>query len=334
MLKKFIYGVIFLLSIPFWLFSQQRPQYTQYIFNNYLLNPALTGIENYIDIKAGHRAQWLGIDNAPTTSFISAHWALGNDYLWKNPLSLPETGDNPMQRSYMQNYMSSPAHHGIGVIGVSDKAGPISRVDAGLTYAYHLQLNGVNNLAVGVYAGVSRIVLDMTEIKLETAGDPALSVISHTQFKPDLGVGLWFYSGRFFTGLAAQQILSQRLSFTNTGNFETGTLVPHLFFTAGYKLFWDEDISVLPSFMVKRVEALPISVDANVKIAYQDKFWLGGSYRKSDSFSAMFGFNFKRVVNLTYGYDITTSNLNTISKGSHEIVLGFQLENVYQVFGH
>lgn len=312
--------------------AQQRPQYTQYIFNNYLLNPALSGIENYTDVKIGHRAQWLGIENAPKTSFFSAHWSLGGEYLWKNPLSLPEKGDDPMSRSYMQNYTSSPAHHGMGVIAVSDKAGPISRFDAGLTYAYHLQMSSTYNLSVGVYAGVSRIALDMSAIKLETETDPALGNALASQFKPDVALGLWYYGARFFAGASIQQILPMKLAFTNNANYETGKTVPHFFVIWGYRSFIDEDISATPSVMLRKVENLPFTFDVNLKLDYKDKIWLGGSYRKSDSFSALVGFNFKNIVNLTYAYDLTASDLRTISNGSHEIVLGFQLNNAYQVF--
>ncbi len=333
MVKKCL--IVFILSIvylPFCGVAQQRPQYTQYIFNNYLLNPALSGIENYTDVKVGHRTQWTGIDDAPKTSFVSAHWSLGDDYLWKNPLSLPEKGDDPMSQNYMQNYASSPAHHGVGVIAITDKAGAISRVDAGLTYAYHLQLSGANNLSVGVYAGLSRIVLDVNAISLGNSFDPALTNVNFSQYKPDIGLGVWYYGARFFTGIAAQQIIPQQLSFNNNPSYTSGKSVPHLFVTSGYKLFVDEYISVIPSFMIKRVEGLPISVDLNLKFSYQDRFWLGGSYRKSDSFSALVGFNIKNLVNLTYAYDLTTSSLNTISNGSHEIVLGFQLNNTYKIF--
>ena len=31
--------------------AQQKPQYTQYVLNNYIINPALSGIENYMDVK-------------------------------------------------------------------------------------------------------------------------------------------------------------------------------------------------------------------------------------------------------------------------------------------
>lgn len=312
--------------------AQQRPQYTQYIFNNYLLNPAISGIENYLDFKAGFRKQWAGIENSPQTNFVSAHWKLGSDYLWKNPLSLPEKEENPMGRNYMQNYTASPAHHGMGIIAVMDKAGPLSRLDAGLTYAYHLQLSDNYNLSVGVGAGISRIALDASALTLENPNDPALSNAVSSQIKPDLSVGLWLYGARLFAGVSVQQLLPQKLAFTESANLSKGRAVPHLFFTTGYKLFIDEEIAVVPSMMVKKVSATPLSFDSNVKVSFKDRFWVGASYRKGDSYAAMAGVNISKLFNVTYSYDLTTSALNTVSNGSHEIVLGLQLNNVYNAF--
>jgi len=312
-------------------YGQQRPQYTQYIFNNFLLNPALSGIENYTDVKFGFRKQWTGITDAPQTSFGSAHWKLGQDYLWKNPLSLPENGDDPMSDNYMQNYTASPAHHGMGVTVVHDKAGPISRLDANLTYAYHLQLSGTLNFSVGVAAGISNIKLDVNALSLENPNDPALTNVMESQIKPDLGLGVWLYGARFFAGASAQQILPQKLGFSNDAVYDSGKEVPHVFLTAGYKLYLDEEISVVPSFMIKYVNPAPVSVDVNLKMALKDRFWLGASYRHNDSYAAMAGVNISQLLNLTYSYDFTTSQLNKVSYGSHEIVLGIQLNNAYKV---
>ncbi|MFA6277159.1 MAG: type IX secretion system membrane protein PorP/SprF [Pedobacter sp.] len=330
-MKKSYYIIIFIIGISLSSFGQQRPQYTQYIFNNYLLNPALSGIENYTDFKAGYRKQWSGIEGAPQTTFASAHWSLGSDYLWKNPLSMPEKGDDPMSDNYMQNYTASPAHHGMGATVVLDKAGPISRLDANLTYAYHLQLSGTLNLSVGAAVGITRIGLNVNELTLENPNDPALNNTITSQVKPDLGMGVWLYGARFFAGASVQQILPQKLAFTNDPNYTSGKEVPHAFLTAGYKLFIDEDISAIPSVMVKYVNPAPLSVDANLKVAFKDRFWIGGSYRYNDSYSAMAGLNINKLINLTYSYDFTTSQLNKVSYGSHEIVLGLQLNNVYQV---
>jgi type IX secretion system PorP/SprF family membrane protein len=314
------------------LFAQQRPQYTQYIFNNYLLNPALSGTENYTDVKVGHRMQWAGINEAPRTSFVSAHWSVGGDYLWKNPLSLPDKGDDPMSRNYMQNYTASPPHHGIGIMAVADKAGPLSRFDAGFSYAYHLQLSGTYNLAVGTYVGLSKIALNVNDLRLDEDADPALSNIITTQFKPDLTIGTWFYGPSFFAGASIQQVIPQRLAFTKDLNYNQGKSLPHFFLTSGCKLYLEEDISFIPSFMAKGVAGLPISFDLNAKVSFKDNFWAGGSFRRSDSFSLMAGFNFKNFINLTYAYDITTSELNTASNGTHELVLGLQLSAAYKVF--
>ena len=329
-MKKLIFILAVFLSFKG--FSQQKPQYTQYIFNQYLLNPALSGIENYLDFKAGYRKQWAGINDAPQTSFVSAHWALGDNQLWSNALtSFPEQTGNPMDRNYTQNYTSSPSHHGMGVTAVLDKTGPIKRVDANVTYAYHLQLNNNFNLSAGVAAGISSISLDVNALTFDTPYDPALNRALINQVKPDLSIGLWLYGARLFAGLSVQQILPQTLSFTGDESYNVGKEVPHYFATAGYKFFFDDEIAAIPSVMIKYVEPSPVSFDLNMKIAFRDRFWLGGSYRKDDSFAAMAGFNIGKMVNLTYSYDFTTSDLNQVSNGSHEIVLGLMLNNIYKV---
>lgn len=312
-------------------FGQQKPQYTQYIFNNYLLNPALSGIENYTDFKAGHRQQWTGIKDAPQTTFAAAHWNLGDEYLWKNPLSLPVKDQNPRDDDYTQNYTASPAHHGVGIIVLYDKAGPISNLDASLTYAYHLKLQGTLNLAVGIAAGIKRIKLNLSDLDLENPADPALgsnAIVGQT--KPDLALGAWLYGANFFAGASIQQILPNKLAFTTDKAYNLGKEVPHAFVTAGYKLFINDELSVIPSVMVKYIRPLPLTFDANIKFSLRDKIWLGGGCRYQDSYAIMAGFNISRLLNLTYSYDISTSNFKRYSNGSHEIVLGLQLQNVYQ----
>jgi type IX secretion system PorP/SprF family membrane protein len=321
--------VLCLLAMPFIIRAQQRPQYTQYIFNNFLLNPALSGMENYTDLKIGHRQQWQGIKGAPTTTFVSAHMVLGDKYLWRNALSLPENGDPPMGRNYTQNYTASPAHHGIGFIGMNDKAGPLSFLDLAVTYAYHLKLQNTLNLSVGTAIGISRTSIDVNALILENPNDPALSNAGKTQVKPDLSLGVWLYGARFFAGASVQQILQQDISFSP--EYNQGREVGHYFLTAGYKLFVDDEISATPSLMLKKVGNIPISYDANIKVAFKDRFWLGGSYRKGDSFAALAGINFSNVFNITYSYDYATSRLRSYTSGSHELVLGFQLNNMYRL---
>src|SRR5476651_1593865 len=95
--------------------AQQRPQYTQYVFNNYLLNPAVTGIENYTDVKAGYRSQWTGLEGAPVTSYLTVNTPIGQNFIQGDATEFPAGGGvNPYSRAYSQNYQAAEPHHGIG----------------------------------------------------------------------------------------------------------------------------------------------------------------------------------------------------------------------------
>src|ERR1700742_5362152 len=115
--------------------AQQKPQYTQYIFNYLLINPAVTGIENYTDAKAGYRSQWTGLQGAPVTSYLTVDFPLGDKFIQGDATSFPaEGGVDPSSRQYSQNYMASEPHHGIGFSVVSDVAGPLNTTNIDVDY--------------------------------------------------------------------------------------------------------------------------------------------------------------------------------------------------------
>ncbi|MHA4915535.1 type IX secretion system membrane protein PorP/SprF, partial [Enterococcus faecium] len=84
----------------------------------------------------------------------------------------------------------------------------------------------------------------------------------------------------------------QNISFSdNTVALTKGRLIPHLFLSAGYRIPISEDVSFLPSALIRYISPLPIGFDVNTKFQYQDLVWLGASYRHQDGFAAMFGIN-------------------------------------------
>jgi type IX secretion system PorP/SprF family membrane protein len=309
--------------------AQQKPQYSQYVFNNLLLNPAVTGIENYTDVKAGYRSQWTGLDGAPVTSYITLSAPLGADFVRGDATAMPAYGgENPLSRLYTQNYQAAEPHHGIGFTIVSDVAGSISTTNIDANYAYHLGLSPTVNLALGVSAGFEHTSLNTAILTLENPLDPAISNGNNSQWKPDLNVGLWLYSSNYYVGASVQQVITENLYFsTNTKTYNQSKTVPHYFFTGGVKLFLADDLTLLPSVLVKFIQPVPTTFDLNLKLAFKDRFWIGGAYRKDDSFSGLVGFNLSSLINVGYSYDYTTSALRNVSNGTHEIVIGIMLNN-------
>jgi type IX secretion system PorP/SprF family membrane protein len=331
LMKKYIYLFVFFAFTTRVATAQQLPQFTQYVFNNFILNPAVAGIENYTDLKMGYRAQWSGLNGAPVTSFFSINAPIGRNFIDGDAAAFPGGGEiNPSSRLYTQNYQASEPHHGIGFNMLTDKAGQITQSKFAAVYAYHLGLAPKLNMSVGVSAGLSHLTFNSADVVLTNPLDPAIANIS-SPWKPDLGVGVWVYSSDFYVGLSAQQLLKQNVFTTSTSSTGGSQTVPHFYLTAGTKLYASDDITFLPSVLIKQIQPVPLTYDINMKASFRDRFWIGGSYRHNDSFAGLAGFNLSSFINVGYSYDVTTSALNTVSRGTHEIVIGIMLNNRYKV---
>ncbi len=314
------------------LLSQQKPHYTQYILNQYIVNPALTGIENYIDVKLSHRHQWVGIQDAPVTTYLSVHGAIGKSDFRTTATSFEMPGENPRGKRYWEEYTAPAPHHGVGIQVINDVTGPLSNFSAYGTYAYHLGLSPRTSLSAGFGVGINRYGIDATKLDYgDVTVDPAVyssGILNRTRL--DMMAGLYLYSSDYFIGLSAQQVVPQKIDFSNKYIREkTGRSVPHLFATAGYRFLLGADFNLIPSLMVKYVNPLPTQIEGNIKLQYHDLAWIGTSYRHKDGFAAMAGLNISNTFNVGYAYDYTTSNLNNFSKGTHEVVLGFLIGNKY-----
>jgi type IX secretion system PorP/SprF family membrane protein len=310
--------------------AQQKPHYTQYILNQYIINPALTGIENYTDIKLSHRHQWVGVQDAPVTTYLSVHTPINKEDTRTTATSFDIDDENPRGARYWDEYAAAQPHHGIGLQVINDRTGPLNYFSAYVTYAYHIGLSARTSLAAGFGAGLSNIRLNTSKLDFgNTQVDPAVynsNVIGNT--RPDFMAGLYLYSGDYFIGLSAQQIIPQKIDFSNnTVKATKGNSVPHVFATAGYRFLMGENFNFIPSVLVKYIQPLPAQVDVNAKLQYRNLAWIGGSYRHEDGFAGMLGLNISNKLNIGYSYDYTTSDLNIVSKGTHEILVGFIIGN-------
>jgi type IX secretion system PorP/SprF family membrane protein len=316
--------------------AQQKPYYTQVVMNNFILNPAVSGIESYTDVKLSYRNQWTNMTGAPVTSYLSVHGPIGKSRYSTTATSFERNGENPRGKSFLDNYTVAPAHHGIGAVIINDKTGFLNRFSAYATYAYHQPLGVKTALAAGIQVGYSSITLDRSKIVWGSL-DPSDKAISYqngdlVRNKVDMGLGLWLYSTNYYVGLSALNIIPGKIRFSDSTRYGNN-FAPHFFVTTGLRFLLNDDISILPSVGLLAVKPQPTMLMVNTKIQYRDLLWIGANYRYSDllgGLGVMAGVNVRNIINISYAYDnATTARLKSYVGNTHEVVIGFILGNKY-----
>jgi len=339
---KRIISFCFLLGIGLLAQGQQRPHYTQYVINPFIINPAIAGIDNYADLKMSVRDQWSGLNGAPKTTYLTIHGPIGKNDYRTSSTSFQVPGENPRGKAYWENYTAADPHHGAGFTFINDRTGSFNFSTVMASYAYHLGLSPTTNISAGLSAGITKVGIDVSKQDFSGNGDPSdpangsLNTGQLTRTRPQMAAGIWLYSRDYFIGVSAQNVLPSTLNFVddNASILTKGRMIPHMFLTAGYRFLLTDDINAVPSLMVKYIKGSSFrefQPEANLKLQYRDQLWLGGSYRYQDGFSGMLGLNISNTFNVSYAYEKSANNniLRDFNSGTHEIVFGFLLGNKY-----
>lgn len=273
-------------------FSQQLPHFSQYYLNDYLINPAVAGSRPYFEGKSAHRYQWEGITDAPRTYTLSVNGPTKNQKM------------------------------GLGGYLFTDNVGPTRRTGANLSYAYHVRVSDKLKLGMGISAGVIQFMIDGSKITLRESDDDIITNGVQSVLLPDAGFGLYLYHEKYYLGFSAPQLLNSRVTFFKDGRNPEGTLPSHFFMSGGYKFKLAEDFVLEPSVFVKYVKPAPVQVEGTLRLIYQEKVWLAGTYRDKDAITASIGYLINNYFTVAYGFDFTTTNLRNYSNGTHELLVG------------
>ncbi|MHA6250232.1 PorP/SprF family type IX secretion system membrane protein [Pontibacter sp. CAU 1760] len=327
--KLLAFGLLLVLAMGT-VVAQQRPQYTQYTLNNYLLNPAITGIEDYADLKLGSRHQWSGLEGAPESYYLTVHMPLDKD-LTANYRNASKRGSVPKEVTSKKTnlYRRVRAHHGLGGMAMTTRTGPLKRSSISMSYAYHQPITRKLRVAAGVSPGLLQYSLDPNYVTTAKGNDPAIMDGRVNETKFDLSMGLWMYSENWYIGASGAQLVPSKRELITTGSpaDNKGELQQHYFLTSGYRFDLSPTFTVIPSVMLKMAQPSPLAVDATLKALYSDRIWVAATYRHQESVAAMAGINISHLFDLAYSYDAGTSPLGNTNAGSHEVVLGFKISN-------
>lgn len=284
-----LFGIVLLNKVS----AQQLPQYTQYMLNEFAINPAVAGKEEYADVRSNNRYQWVGITDAPRTYMLSVH--------------------GPMKFKNM----------GLGLNLFTDIVGPTRRVGLNLSYAYHIKLNEETKVSLGLTAGVLQWGIDGHKLQLHDSGDDNLLVQYQTTYVPDFGAGVLVYHKKYYIGISVPQLYQSKINLY-PGVDSKSKLVTHFNVNGAYKFDLGEDFKIEPSFILKYATPAPLKLDVGVRAIYKEQVWLGAAYRHRDAITALVGYLYKNYLMIGYSYDITTTNIRNYTTGTHEIMLGLR----------
>jgi len=291
-MKKIIIALVVLLGYSSTTFAQQDPQYTQYMYNQAVINPAYAGSKDALSIVSLYRNQWSGFDGAPKTLTLSGHSPIGERV-------------------------------GLGLSFISDQHGPVKENNIYADFSYTIDVGEVSKLALGIKGGITLHDIALNSgVTTAVAGDPLFAQDASTT-TPNAGLGAFFYTDKYYVGLSMPNVLSSTHLDENGRSY--GSDVQHYFLTAGYVFQLTENTKLKPSFLVKSSFDAPVSFDVNANFLFYDKFEVGASYRSTDSFSGLVGFAFTDSIRLGYAYDHIMSDIQEAASSSHEVFLQFDL---------
>lgn len=291
---------IALLCLCFKSQAQLTPQYSQYLQFPVVINPATVGTEDYIDITASSRWQWVGLNGAPSTQTIA----------FNTPVVLD-------RRSYVAG---KDSHHGVGAFVSNDTSGPFDVSEINLSYAYHLRVQ--KKFFVSIGATVNRTQYEIGEGELyfvQTPNDPVLQTLSNNDYNVSLGT--YIYSDKLFLGIAANKIINNESPYTG---IESGTSDRNYNVIAGSRFDLNRQVQFVPSVMVKSADMDIMQWDLNAKFYFMQRLWAGASYRNQDAILPFVGLQLVKGLWAGYSYEIPLAKSGLNQDGTHEILIGYR----------
>lgn len=274
--------------------AQQDPQYTQYMYNMNVINPAYAGSKENLSFALLYRKQWVDIEDSPSTGTFS--------------------GSSPVGKNV-----------GLGLSAINDEIGPVKETNVYADFSYTLHLGGQHKLALGIKAGATfqKVgLLSQVDPTLPTAGDEAFSSNTSNTFF-NVGAGFFYYTDKYYVGFSVPNMIKS--THLDVSGVNYGSEVSHYFLTGGYVFTLNDNLKMKPSFMLKSAFNVDPSLDASLNFLFFEKFEIGATYRLDDSFGGMVNYAITPNLKIGYAYDHVMSDLNVTTSASHEVMVLFDL---------
>ena len=280
--------------------AQQDPQYTQYMYNTQVVNPAYAGNLDALSFGLLYRTQWVGFDGAPKTGTFTVNSPIG-----------------------------SLDNMGLGLSIVRDELGPAIESNVNIDYSYSIQTSSTGEISFGLKAGIDILDVDFTKLNIFDQDDPRFQNAIDNRIQPQIGAGVYYNTDKYYVGLSVPNFLTTKhFDEGSLANIEQETIAAerlHYFLIAGYVFDLSDNLKFKPATLVKAVSGSPLQWDVSANFLINEKFTLGAAYRWSAAMSALVGFQASDEIFIGFGYDYQTTDIEDFSDGSYEIMLRFDV---------
>ena len=305
--------ILFLFLIGNLTFGQQLPLFSQYLYNKFLINPAVAGSDGYTSVSLTAREQWVGYAGAPRT--FSFSW---QTRMLKKSFILKQT---KVKRAVYRP--KSDGKVGFGGYIFSDKNGLIQRTGFQVAYAYHMWLQKNTQLSFGLAFTGYYYKIDETQINFEDPNEPWMNNnLRRGIFVPDLTFGAYLLNANYSLGFSADQ-LSEASAKIGGPAYKNFSMSRQYYLFGSYDFSLSSNTIIQPSFLLKMSEQIKPQADIGATYIYNQGFWVGLAYRTSGAMIANIGVKFQNIF-FGYAYDYTLQEIQSITYGTHEITVALK----------
>lgn len=292
--------------------GQQLPIYSQYLYNKFLINPAVAGSDGYTSISLTAREQWIGYSGAPRTVSFSMQTRL-----LKKSFSIKNSGRRQVFRP------KSDGKVGLGGYIFNDKNGLVQRTGFQFSYAYHTWLRKETQLSMGLALTGYHYKINEDEINFEDPNEPWLNNdLRRGIFVPDVTFGAYLLNAKYSFGFSADQLFeaSAKIGSAAYSNFKIDR---HYYFFGSYDFSSGVHNVIQPSFLFAMSEQLKPLADLGLTYMYNYDFWTGLAYRTTGALIANVGVKYQNIY-IGYAFDFTFQEIQRITYGTHEITIAMK----------
>lgn len=297
--------LMLLLGLAYLSSAQTEPQFTQYMYNRFLFNPAYAGSNDALEVTLLHRSQYVGLSSRALAT-----------------------------QGFNFNIPVHVASSGLGLSAVNDLSGFQRATYVSANYTYRKKFSW-GKMGIGLSAGIIQTSLDGAKLRTPEGeytggvnhGDALLPDNMQSGTSPDFSLGVYFNDKNYFAGASVSHIAFSSAKIKAVGGNTRLYFSRTLFFTGGYEFNVSRKLQIMPSALIKS-DLKKVQLDVGATFTIIDNILTGIAFRgytknTIDALNVILGFRYKGV-QLVYSYDANVSYLTKFNAGSHEVSISYR----------